>query len=64
MTKDLEQDQSIEKHHAHAESISDSLETKLKDTTAWLDQKFCAVCRTRRSQEESAKRIYRIDCEH
>ena len=44
MTKDLEQDQSIEKHRAHAESISESLESKLKDKTSWLDEKFSDVC--------------------
>ena len=66
MTKDLEQDQCIEKHRAHAESTSESLETKLKDKTAWLDEKFSDVCSLldKKFTEESAKQIDRIDSEH
>ena len=66
MTKDLEQDQSIEKHRAHAESISESLETTLKDKMAWLSEKFSDVCSLldKKFTEESAKQIDRIDSEH
>ena len=66
VTKDLEQGQSIKEHRAHAGSIYESLETKLKDKTAWLDEKFSDMCSLldKKFTEESAKQINSIDSEH